>query len=545
MNTRTPDYIAVLYEGGRIDLDASGRWQDIRVDCRITENNGLAVSLTADTTPVRYLRLRWNYTADERPTGALRVLGDEWERGYGKMAWGSIIPEENHPWYVFLTNGSDSEPARACQTWAYGVMTAPHAFCFWQLDTAGATLWMDVRNGGEGVLLGGRTVPCATVLFRRYSDADFTASEKSLAGPVFLACEAFCREMCPIPIFPKEPVYGSNNWYYAYGNSSHAEILEDAAFVAEMTKGLANRPYMVIDDGWQPANCDGPWHCGNEKFPDMARLADEIAAMDVKPGIWYRPLADAARKTPGVTEEMRLSRSSSCLDPTHPAVKELLFRDMKRLVDWGYTLIKHDYSTADLFGDWGINLKASITNQNGWHFYDRSLTSAEVVLNFYGLLREAAGDRAMILGCNTISHLCAGLVELNRTGDDTSGREWDRTRNRGVNTLAFRMPQNHTFYESDADCVGITEAVPWALNRQWLKALSCSGSPLFVSCKLGILDDAQLAELREAFAVASVQKDRLIPINWTETVTPDRWLRDGEEITFDWVPADGCRTNHF
>lgn len=544
MNIRTPDYTAVLFDGGQAMLNESLIHEDIRI-VYTTENGGLAVSLTADTTPVRFLRLRWNYRPEEKPSGALRVLGDEWERGYGEMQWGSIVPEENHPWYCFITNGSDSTPENPCKTYAFGVMVRPRAFCFWQLDVAGVTLWMDVRNGGEGVLLNGRTLNCATVLFREYDSETFSDEEKKLAGPVFLACEAFCREMCPDPIFPKEPVYGSNNWYYAYGNSSHEEILRDASFVAEMTHGLDNRPYMVIDDGWQPANCDGPWDRGNQKFPDMARLAGEIAAMDVKPGIWYRPLADIARRTPGITEEMRLSRNADYLDPTHPAVKELLYRDMKRLVEWGYTLIKHDYSTCDLFGDWGISLKASITRQNGWHFYDRSLTSAEVVLDFYTLLREAAGKDAMILGCNTISHLCAGLVELNRTGDDTSGREWDRTRNRGVNTLAFRMPQNHTFYESDADCVGITEAVPWELNRQWLKALANSGSPLFVSCKLGILDDRQLAELKEAFAVASVQKDRLVPLNWTETVTPDRWLLNGEEISFDWVPNDGCHTNNF
>ena len=46
-------------------------------------------------------------------------------------------------------------------------------------------------------------------------------------------------------------------------------------------------------------------------------------------------------------------------------------------------------------------------------------------------------------------------MHLNRTGDDTSGRIWERTRRMGVNTLAFRLPQHNTFYHIDADCVGI------------------------------------------------------------------------------------------
>ena len=50
-----------------------------------------------------------------------------------------------------------------------------------------------------------------------------------------------------------------------------------------------------------------------------------------------------------------------------------------------------------------------------------------------------------------LSHLAAGLVELQRTGDDTSGRDWARTKKMGVNTLAYRMPQNRAFYIDDPD----------------------------------------------------------------------------------------------
>ena len=52
-------------------------------------------------------------------------------------------------------------------------------------------------------------------------------------------------------------------------------------------------------------------------------------------------------------------------------------------------------------------------------------------------------------------------LDLNRTGDDTSGRIWERTKRMGVNTLAFRLPQHNTFYHIDADCVGIFRKDPW------------------------------------------------------------------------------------
>ncbi|PYT32182.1 MAG: hypothetical protein DMG58_10690 [Acidobacteria bacterium] len=43
----------------------------------------------------------------------------------------------------------------------------------------------------------------------------------------------------------------------------------------------------------------------------------------------------------------------------------------------------------------------------------------------------------------------------------TSGRDWNRTRRMGVNTLAFRGVQHGAFFATDADCVGIMAAVPW------------------------------------------------------------------------------------
>jgi hypothetical protein len=40
-----------------------------------------------------------------------------------------------------------------------------------------------------------------------------------------------------------------------------------------------------------------------------------------------------------------------------------------------------------------------------------------------------------------VGHLAAGLTHAQRTGDDTLGRAWDRTRRVGVNTLPFHPEQ--------------------------------------------------------------------------------------------------------
>ena len=126
--------------------------------------------------------------------------------------------------------------------------------------------------------------------------------------------------------------------------------------------------------------------------------------------------------------------------------------------------------------------------EDGWHFYDTSKTSAEIVTGLYQAIYETAKKHhTLIMGCNTIGHLGAGLMQLQRTGDDTSGITWERTKKMGVNTLAFCLPQHGTFFDIDADCVGIMGPIPWSLNRQWADVVAESGTSLFVSAKPGVL----------------------------------------------------------
>ena len=142
----------------------------------------------------------------------------------------------------------------------------------------------------------------------------------------------------------------------------------------------------------------------------------------------------------------------------------------------------------------------------------------------------------IVIGCNTVSHLCAGLVEINRIGDDTSGKSWDRTRSFGINSLAFRLMQNDKFYKIDADCVGILDHnIPWELNKQWMDLLSYSNSPLFISCPKGLLTEEQKQDVKKAFRINSVQKDKIEPLDWEYNDLPSLWNINNEIIEFDWV----------
>ena len=529
LKVNKPDFIELTTETKTV----TAKWEndnynldDINVKLN-QDNEHLAIFLTAQTSKVKWIKLRWNNLSWDKN---LRFLGDAWERGYGDMEWKGMNPNRFMPWYFC----AKSEAKSAC----YGVKVRPSAMCFWQVDSLGMTLFLDVRCGGSGVNLKGRVIKLADVIACEMRDCTS-----------FEAMQEFCGQMCEDPILPKYPVYGSNNWYYAYGKSSESEILADCDYILNLTKDIENKPYMVIDDCWQEHHRlneynGGPWTKGNEKFPDMKALADKLVQKGVRPGIWVRLLLN---EDENIKNEWRLSHNN-CIDPTNPEALNYIKEDIKRICNWGYTLIKHDFSTFDLFGKWGFQMSPLVTD-DGWHFYDDSLTSAEVVKLLYKAIldasMEASNGEALILGCNTIGHLGAGYMHINRTGDDTSGVIWERTRFMGVNTLAFRLPQHGKFYEIDADCVGIDGGISWLMNKQWADVLAQSGTPLFISVRPNILDETEKQELHEILKVASKQEYHVIPVDWEETTCPEHWQDKDHDIDckYQWFEETGLKFN--
>jgi alpha-galactosidase len=226
------------------------------------------------------------------------------------------------------------------------------------------------------------------------------------------------------------------------------------------------------------------------------------------------------------------------LDPSVPEVLEHIAQSVRGIRAWGYELIKHDFSTYDIYNRWGFQMGVQLTDR-GWHFADRTRTTAEIVSQFYRTMREASGQ-GLLLGCNTIGHLGAGLFEAQRTGDDTSGREWERTRKMGVNTLAFRLPQHNAFFAADPDCVAITPAVPWDLTKEWLDLVARSGTALFVSADPAALGSEQKAALKAAFALASRPQPEAEPVDWFDTTAPEHWRFGKHSQSYDWYGNSGA-----
>ena len=518
---RYPDAVSVITVNGTNELVGAGgkEWRGSGVIVRTrARREGLDVELLAPDVAVKHLKLHWK--------AALPVdwkyLGDAWERAYGDLEWKTLDPERVMPWYFLATNGK--------LTHGYGVKTGPAALCYWQTDTTGLTLHADVRCGGLGVQLGRRKLAVCTVLSRcgRVGETPFAAAQ------------AFCVQMCPRPRLPKQPVYGFNDWYCSYGHDTAEEFLKNTAYVVSLAPKGDNRPFAVVDDGWQVAqdkggtNGPGPWNRTNPKFSPtltMPQFVQRVRALGARPGVWVRPL----QASPDQPQSWRLSRDRHALDPSVPEVRAYVRQLMQRMRGWGFELIKHDYTTEEIAGRWGFQMKGEMI-ADGWGFADRSRTTAEIVRQLYLDINESAGKDTLIIGCNTIGHLAAGIFELQRIGDDTSGQEWARTRKMGVNCVAFRAPQQGTFFAVDGDCAGQTKpnSVPWEKNRQWLELLARSGTPLFVSFPMSTVRPEQVQALRAALSEASRRQPVGEPLDWLETRTPAHWRLAGQDVLFSW-----------
>ena len=332
--SRAPDWVSVVTEVDTRELattdDAVWGSGGIEVMTKV-DRTGVQVELAAPEHAVKYLKLRWNGSL---PTGEWRYLGDAWERAYGNLQWLSLEKTREMPWY-FLAS-------KKTITHGYGVMTAPAAFCSWTADAAGATLTLDVRDGGLGVQLGDRRLTVCTVVCRRGKEAE----------TAFAAAHAFCGMMCPKPRLPKQPVYGFNDWYCDYGKNSTESVRGYTDFVVRLAAKGNNRPFMVIDDGWQPGGGNGgggPWDRSGPNFPSMAETAAEIKKAGARPGIWIR-LMSIHKDIPN---SWRIENKTRGLDISKPEVRAYVKESVARLRGWGYELIKHDYSTFDITNGWG------------------------------------------------------------------------------------------------------------------------------------------------------------------------------------------------
>ncbi|HEY4334728.1 MAG TPA: hypothetical protein VGM89_02495, partial [Puia sp.] len=247
-----PTAVSVLSGGQWTALQGSGdRWTQGPFEVLVQHSGGaLDIRLRAPGKELEKVKLSWKQAFD----GNTRYLGDQWERSYGDLQWGPVAESRKAPWYVLIHNGHET----AC----FGVKTGARSIADWEVSQSELNLVLDTHSGGEGVLLGDRTLHAATIV---------TMKSKEGETP-FATDHRFCRLLCDTPRLPAQPVYGINDWYFAYGNNSKQLILETTKSMVGLATDTANRPFSVIDDGWETDD----FQKSNDRFGDMSVVAAEI-----------------------------------------------------------------------------------------------------------------------------------------------------------------------------------------------------------------------------------------------------------------------------
>ena len=508
-----PDEVKIFSGDNYFSLQSSDKqkwiYRDIVVSVKPTED-AVTISVYSPSLALKEIQLSWKIPAIKNAL----VVGDAWERTYGDISWQNINPSKKLPWYCVEHDENN--------TVCFGVKTGCSTICYWRVADNNLQLNLDTRTGGSGVRLGDRTLNAAEIVTTKNQGNE----------NAFATIRRFCKQMCSAPRTIAQPVYGINDWYFAYGNNSADLIFQHTSLLAPLATNTSNKPFSVIDMGW----ATGTDHTKpNTKFGDMKNVSDKIKQLGMRPGLWTRPLWATGNEnkkllSPGFVNDNK--DDGLTLDPTIEENIEHIKNMIGLYKQWGFEMVKHDYTTFDIYSKWGFEMNDKMT-EAGWQFNDNSKTNAEIILHLYQAIREAAGDMYLI-GCNTISHLSAGLFELNRIGDDTSGKDWARTKKMGVNTMGFRMVQHKTFYEADGDCVGLTTAVPWEKNKQWMQLLAQSSAPLFISAQPEAVGGEQRQFIKQCFDAASKPQPIGEPLDWLTNPFPSKWKLDDELVMFSW-----------
>lgn len=526
---REPDSVLFQYEDSGIRFEEPDGREEVcaKLDYTVRRDAGI-VTLYPSEKPIKRIKLRWRGDMSD----VMLVLGDAYERNYSYSFgfdlfghWHAMIPELKLPWYFHAFDGEVLN--------SFGVKTGPNAVCYFQCDERGITLWLDVRNFRGGVSLKEPLELCEVVC------------EKGEAGEdPFASAKKFCAKMCEKPVLPKTPIFGVNNWYWAYGNISHNSVMEECDQLMDMCVDAVHSPFMIIDDGWQGGRFKngrggvyngGPWTTSHPSFPSMADTAAKIREKGAIPGLWFRPLLTCGDVPTEMLSPYQNHNLGAMLDATHPEVINKVFSDTKTIADWGYGLIKHDFTTYDTTG-----LFDTLEDGDA-HFYDRSVTNCTMLKNLFKTIQKAAGDNEVI-GCNAANHLVAGIHSSNRSGHDTSGNSFEITRIAGAASL-IRLPQNNTFFSVDPDCAAFTHRVPTYINLDFLEVCANTGVVTLASVTPGILKGKDLARIRAIYKTASEGGRGAVPDKWVGNNAPSKFTdSNGEKTEYDWYKVyDGIR----
>ncbi len=424
---------------------------------------------------------------------------------------------------------------------------------------------------GRYQVLAGQSRPTETLLLGYFDDAR-------------LGLEAYADAVArhyAIRLPPQPSVYCT--WYHA-GASDEKKILENSRFVRTQLKPFG-MSVMQIDDHWQKRIPAGIRHNGseqelrdggpikvfveaNDKYPSGMRFtAEEIDKLGLVPGIWFMPFAGNWKNPYFADRQDLFARwpdgtpittrwSGTLLDLSNPRTQTFVRERVKRVADWGYRYFKLDgmhtgavthnvyvntgYATD---GRW-LNSRNFVGDQQAQPgsvdqpaasnvLHDPTMTHIEAYRTGLQIVRQAAGPKVFILGCNVSQNMRSmgaafGLIDAMRIGPDNgaAGRgRWDHV------TVGARHGSNLYFlnrrvWHNDPDPVYVRPSLPLDAARLMVSWVAVTGSMLSTSYQFAELPAERLDLLKRCMPSHTVTAR---PVDLFEADPPRIWLATQEQ----------------
>lgn len=280
---------------------------------------------------------------------------------------------------------------------------------------------------------------------------------------------------------------GYCTWYsQPHGGAADEQHLAELADFSATNLAPFGFSVVQIDDKWQsgwkrssPSSPKKDFRSHDPKGPypgGMKAAADHIKSLGLVPGIWFMPFAgtvgdpffdqhlDWFAKTPD-GKPYDTPWGGTCLDMTHPGAREHLRGVVSRICrEWGFDYVKID-------GLWTGTATKQLYVNSGYKeddlgeavFKDPDKTNLEVFRSGLKLVREAAGEKVFILGCNTPQNMrtyggAFGLVDAMRVGPDNKA-DW-KSLMRGPTFGTRHYFLHGRVWYNDPDPVYVRESIP-------------------------------------------------------------------------------------
>jgi alpha-galactosidase len=266
---------------------------------------------------------------------------------------------------------------------------------------------------------------------------------------------------------PRPSPDGYCSWYSHYTKITEQNLLDDLdAVTAAFGDGFE---LFHVDDGYQSAV--GDWLTPGDGFPHgVGAIADEVTRRAMRAGLWVAPFLALARSVVATANPDWLLRNPAgrpvlglfnpqwdrrhpvrALDVTHPGVLAHLHHVISTLAGQGFSFFKLDFLFASMLP--GVR-------------HDPTVTTLEGARHALGVIRDAVGPDAFLLGCGCPIEAAVGTVDLVRTSTDVTpmwrapvvtrfvgGDSETLGSNVAHRSVLARSFQHRVWFESDPDCL--------------------------------------------------------------------------------------------